>query len=106
MHQAHRSRQDAERTRSWDSFLNNLAEPLPEVSEVDPESRLRIEEALAGLPEEERLVVEAFAFGGMSTREIAESLGFAMGTVQVLRRRAFRRLREKLSNKTSGEAAP
>lgn len=104
VHQQHKNRQEAQRTERLSYHTEDLPDTMPDVPEVDAETRLQLEEAMASLPERERLVVEAFAYGGMSTSEIAESWGVSYATIHTLRRKAFRRLRQQLADPDTADA--
>lgn len=68
--------------------------PLERVEQA--ERRARVEEALGGLPREQRQVVEMAFFGGFSQSEIARELGHPLGTVKTRVRLAMRKLRARL----------
>jgi RNA polymerase sigma-70 factor, ECF subfamily len=69
----------------------------------DPEEELgrafvrqAVRAALAGVPDEERLALELAYYADMSQSEIAERLGWPLGTVKTRTRRALGRLRAAL----------
>ena len=66
-----------------------------------PRERRLVQEALAGLPDEQRDVIYRMYFDGMSQSQIAERTGLPLGTVKSRTLLAMRRLRINL-----GEAAP
>jgi RNA polymerase sigma factor (sigma-70 family) len=66
-----------------------------------PRERRLVQKALAGLPEEQRDVIERMYFDGMSQSQIAERTGLPLGTVKSRTLLAMRRLRTRL-----GEVAP
>jgi RNA polymerase sigma-70 factor, ECF subfamily len=68
--------------------------PDPEAAAVEAWTRRRIGQALAELPEEERTVIVMAYDDELSQSEIAERLGWPIGTVKTRTRRALRRLRE------------
>ena len=73
------------------------AHPLPEVALADKETRAAILAAIADLdPVEQRVIVLAYD-QGLSQSEIADSLGWPIGTVKTRTRRALRHLREGLT---------
>lgn len=73
------------------------ADPLPEVALADKETRAAIGAAIADLdPIERRVIVLAYD-GGLTQSEIADSLGWPIGTVKTRTRRALRHLRERLA---------
>lgn len=59
-------------------------------------SRQRVRQAIAGLPEPHRRVIELAFFSGLTHREIAERLGEPVGTVHSRARQAMLLLRQKL----------
>lgn len=61
-------------------------------SEIDH----RVQEALAGLDEDEREFIVQFYFMGRQERQIAEATGRRVGSVQSLHKRAMRKLRRAL----------
>jgi RNA polymerase sigma-70 factor (ECF subfamily) len=82
-------------------------EPLPEQAtarDATPERvleqaelRARVEEALAGLSDRQRLAVQLYELDGFSTKEIAGVLGVTEATVRWTLHIARRRLRELLA---------
>ena len=56
----------------------------------------RVEDALSGLPEEQRRALELAFFGGHTQEEIAESTGQPLGTVKARIRRGMLALRRRL----------
>jgi RNA polymerase sigma factor (sigma-70 family) len=78
-------------------------DPTDEVlSALDlPRERRLVQEALAGLPDEQRDVIHRMYFDGMSQSQIAERIGLPLGTVKSRTLLAMRRLRTNL-----GEVAP
>jgi RNA polymerase sigma-70 factor (ECF subfamily) len=70
----------------------------PEMEVALHELRTALQEALAGMPEVERMVI-VMAYGeDLSQSEIAERLGWPLGTVKTRTRRALLRLREVLGS--------
>src|SRR5687767_10736429 len=70
--------------------------PDPE-REVDmAELRTEVDRALAGIPEQERQVLQLAYYDELSQSEIAERLAWPLGTVKTRTRRALARLRETL----------
>jgi RNA polymerase sigma-70 factor (ECF subfamily) len=55
-----------------------------------------IRDALTGLPDNQRMLVE-YQIAGLSTQEIATALGRSSGAVRMLRLRAFQQLRDALT---------
>jgi len=72
------------------------------VSALDlPRDRRLVQKALAGLPDEQRDVIQRMYFDGMSQSQIAERTGLPLGTVKSRTLLAMRRLRSHL-----GEVSP
>ena len=71
-------------------------EPVPEMALADKETRQVIQDALASLAPLERQVIELAYGTGMSQSEIAEHLGWPVGTVKTRTRRGLRHIRERL----------
>ena len=70
----------------------------PEMEVALHELRLALQAALAEMPEVERVVI-VLAYGeDLSQTEIAERLGWPLGTVKTRTRRALLRLREVLAS--------
>jgi RNA polymerase sigma-70 factor, ECF subfamily len=73
------------------------ADPVPEVALADKETRAAIGAAIADLdPVEQRVIVLAYD-KGLTQSEIADSLGWPIGTVKTRTRRALRHLREGMT---------
>lgn len=64
---------------------------------------LEVQELLALLKDEERLVVTLSVFGGYNSKEIAKILHKKEGTVRSLKSRSMGRLREEISRIQKGE---
>jgi RNA polymerase sigma-70 factor, ECF subfamily len=62
------------------------------------ELRTALQHALAGMPEAERVVIVMAYSEDLSQSEIAERLGWPLGTVKTRTRRALRHLREELGS--------
>jgi RNA polymerase sigma-70 factor (ECF subfamily) len=71
-------------------------DPAPEAVLSNKETRASLERALATLGPQERSVILLAYDGGLSQSEIAEHLGWPIGTVKTRTRRALRTLRERL----------
>jgi RNA polymerase sigma-70 factor (ECF subfamily) len=72
--------------------------PSPERELALRELRVALQSALAAMPELERVVI-VLAYGeDLSQSEIADQLGWPLGTVKTRTRRALRRLREVLGS--------
>lgn len=72
-------------------------EPTPEPEPGDQvwiaEQQRAVRRALAGIPENQRQVLEMAYYGGLSQSEIAERLGQPLGTVKTRMRSGLQRLR-------------
>jgi RNA polymerase sigma-70 factor (ECF subfamily) len=62
---------------------------------------VKVREAMAGLPVEQREVVELSYFKGLTQAEIAEKTGQPLGTVKTRMRLALKKLRSNLSSEIS-----
>lgn len=81
--------------------------PPPELEALAGETRREVREALAGLDDNERLVVTCRYLLGLSESETAAALGIPAGTVKSRLHRGLRRLRHALEPAAgSMEAAP
>jgi RNA polymerase sigma factor for flagellar operon FliA len=81
----------------------SLLDTLPDSSAPDPEKvvdeselRDRIADAIAALPEREKLVVALYYYENLTLREIGEVLGVTESRVSQLHTKAVLRLRSKL----------
>jgi RNA polymerase sigma-70 factor (ECF subfamily) len=95
---------EARRTRNHVALDAPAAEPWlvdesrsPEATAVDAAERLRIEQALAELPEAQRQIVELRAIG-MKGAEIARLLNMSLPAVKTANHRAYTRLRVLLGD--------
>jgi RNA polymerase sigma-70 factor, ECF subfamily len=79
--------------------------PDPEAAAVGAWTRRRIGEALADMPEEERMVIVMAYDEDLSQSEIADRLGWPIGTVKTRTRRALRRLRAVLEGELGNGGA-
>jgi len=87
--------------QSSDVSDEGLSEMLAGISDTHAqvearEERTQVHEALLGLPEEQRVVVELAFFRGLSHTEIAELLKLPAGTVKGRMRLALEKLRREL----------
>lgn len=71
-------------------------ETPPEEHAVQEETNSRLRGLLADLPEEDRQMVEALYFNGLSQREVAEALGVSRKTIGYRHRRLLEMLRMQL----------
>ncbi len=98
-----------ERAASAGTIVAGSVAPAgPEAALASKETRASIERALGAMAFEERTVIVLAYQEGLSQAEIAERLGWPLGTVKTRTRRALRRLREVLDEHhavpaTSGE---
>jgi RNA polymerase sigma-70 factor, ECF subfamily len=78
----------------------------PEAVLVTAELRATLRDALAEMPETERTVIVLAYRDELSQSEIADRLGWPLGTVKTRTRRALFRLRALLADKVGPELAP
>jgi len=91
--------QRLERAASSGTIVAGAVTPVaPEPAYATKETRTAIETALAGMAEEERTVIVLAYREELSQSEIAERLGWPLGTVKTRTRRALRHLREALEH--------
>jgi RNA polymerase sigma-70 factor (ECF subfamily) len=76
----------------------------PEAALAERETRQSLATALATLEPNERAVIELAYAAGLSQSEVAERLGWPLGTVKTRTRRALRRLRDHLEEVGTGTA--
>ena len=79
--------------------------PSPERELALRELRTALQAALAAMPEPERVVIVMAYAGDLSQSEIADRLGWPLGTVKTRTRRALRHLREVLGSGVGPEYA-
>jgi RNA polymerase sigma-70 factor (ECF subfamily) len=75
----------------------------PEASVLDKDRAAFVRQALAGLPPEQRQLIELSYFSGLSQTEMAAQLSLPLGTVKSRVRIGMTRLRELLAPYTGGE---
>ncbi len=80
-------------------------DPGPEHALSGKELRRSIDDAIATLDPTEQSVIRLAYDGGLTQAEIAERLGWPLGTVKTRTRRALGRLREVLE-RTAGDVQP
>jgi RNA polymerase sigma-70 factor (ECF subfamily) len=86
-----------ERAVRTGTIVAGSAVPIaPDLAAVSAETRRTIEDALAGMGVEERTVIVLAYREELTQSEIAERLGWPLGTVKTRTRRALRRLRDVL----------
>lgn len=69
---------------------------LPSRATRDPLDEALVQSALAGLPDTDRLMLEAMFFDGYTHAEITARTGLPLGTVKSRLRRALLKLRERM----------
>jgi RNA polymerase sigma-70 factor (ECF subfamily) len=78
--------------------IGGTAAPAPDAALVASEVRVMLQAALAGMPNEERAVIVLAYREELTQSEIADRLGWPIGTVKTRTRRALRRLRDVLAD--------
>ncbi len=77
----------------------------PDSAVVAGEVRMMLQHAVSGMPEDERTVIVLAYREELTQTEIADRLGWPIGTVKTRTRRALRRLREMLADELGPAAA-
>jgi len=73
--------------------------PADQLDELEAADRAgRVEEALARLPERQRIAIGLFHFEELSQREVADAMGISEDALEALLARARRRLRDLLKD--------
>jgi RNA polymerase sigma-70 factor, ECF subfamily len=72
--------------------------PTPEAAVLDAERRRTLTDALAGLPAEQRQLIEAAFFEGYTHSELAQRFGLPLGTVKTRIRAGVIAMRGKLEH--------
>lgn len=92
--------EDGRSTRRRIGRVENVEDPAAyergELSGGDPETRMDLERAIAGLPPGARQALVLHDIEGYKHEEIAQMLGIAAGTVKAQLHRARRLLRDRL----------
>jgi RNA polymerase sigma-70 factor (ECF subfamily) len=79
--------------------------PSPDSAVVAGEVRVMLQDALSVMPDEERTVIVLAYREELTQSEIADRLGWPIGTVKTRTRRALRRLREVLADELGPSAS-
>ena len=95
-----------ERLASGGVVMGTGAAPGPEADLLSAELRASLRAALATLPDTERTVIVLAYRDELSQSEIAERLGWPLGTVKTRTRRALLRMRDVLAVELGAEVAP
>lgn len=77
-----RRRNTAKRGEGWDRTTLSGVAGLVAAGDRTPDQLLALDQALEGLDERQRQVVECRFFGGMEEQEIADALGLSVRTVR------------------------
>ncbi len=84
---------------SGSMVANSAPVPSPESVAVLGELRIALQTAVSAMPDDERTVITLAYGDGLSQSEIAERLGWPLGTVKTRTRRALARLRQVLQRR-------
>ena len=87
-----------------DLLAASMPPRTPETAAALGELRAALQQALAAMPEEERMVIVLAYAEDLTQVEIAERLGLPLGTVKTRTRRALRRLRNVLGDEDAPES--
>ena len=90
----------AESAGKDESLLTTATTPAEDA--VASEAQRTVRDAMAKLPEEQRVPIEMAYFGGLTQFEIAQRLGQPLGTVKTRIRTGMIQLREQLGSVTAG----
>lgn len=82
-------------TGAWGEWLASDA-PAVDAAMLRAETLGQVRDALEGLPERERYVLESRYLGGRRLREVADTLGISVSRASQLEQRALERLRARL----------
>jgi RNA polymerase sigma-70 factor (ECF subfamily) len=97
MHDWLRRNRASDPERRGDEVVQTVAERLhPEPARVDPDVLVDLERALDGLPEKQRLVIQAVYLEGRSYEEATQLLGMPLGTLKRMQTEGLRALRRAM----------
>jgi RNA polymerase sigma-70 factor (ECF subfamily) len=97
---------EAKRVRRWESVPMHIGEPTIQGVEQTLGDRDQLERAFARLSVEERAVVVLHHYLGMTTAEVARTIGIPFGTATSRLGRAMAKLRHALGAETHQRYAP
>jgi RNA polymerase sigma-70 factor (ECF subfamily) len=85
----------------WQNFCDNFedlhpSEAPPDESLAREQQRVKVEQAIAGLPAEQLQIIQLSFMDGLTQSEIADKLNLPLGTVKSRMRLAYNRLRDSV----------
>jgi RNA polymerase sigma-70 factor (ECF subfamily) len=82
--------------RKFLEAISQEGEPFYEENLIEQETYLLVRQAVSALPSRMRTVIE-HAMEGLTNPQIARTMGISEGTVHTLKKKAYRKLRARLS---------